>query len=343
MTAARSGHMSRIAALGVVAAIALGAAMGTRGPRETEVSPGVLASAAPTSAVPLEIAARTAVEAPRPPVGPLPAAWRAVPTTRAGAPPPPATAAAAVAILDEASASVLYAANGDAPLAPASLTKIATAIVAIEHGDLDRRVMVDVDSRVMRGSTVMGLLPGDEFTVRDLLYGMMLPSGNDAALAVGRAVSGSDAAFVAEMNALAERLGLRDTHFANPHGLNAPGHATSARDLALLSRYAMNLPEFGTIVSTTSYAARGSRTIELWNVINDVLYLIHGADGVKSGFTRQAGRTLVASATRDGHRVYVVVLNDSQRLTDASLLLDWAFEAHEWEPPRSVGRPQDGG
>lgn len=215
--------------------------------------------------------------------------------------------------------------------------------MAIERGDLDRRVTVDVDSRVMRGSTVMGLIPGDEFTVRDLLYGMMLPSGNDVALAVGRVVSGSDAAFVADMNALAERLGLRDTHFANAHGLNAPGHATSARDLALLSRYAMSLPEFGAIVSTTSYAARGSRTIELWNVINDVLYSIPGADGVKSGFTRQAGRTLVASATRDGHRVYVVVLNDQQRLTDASALLNWAFEAHDWAPPRSVGRPQDGG
>ena len=145
------------------------------------------------------------------------------------------------------------------------------------------------------------------------------------------------------MNALAERLGLRDTRFVNPHGLNAVGHVTTARDLALLSRYAMSLPEFGAIVSTVSYSARGSRTIELWNVINDVLYSVPGADGVKSGFTRQAGRTLVASATRDGRRLYAVVLNDPQRLTDVTALLDWAFEAHEWEPPRPVGRPQDGG
>ncbi|MFA7297887.1 MAG: D-alanyl-D-alanine carboxypeptidase family protein [Dehalococcoidia bacterium] len=343
MTAARSRRTARVLALGIVAAIALGASMGAHRVERAEVAPGVLISAVSASASPPALTARAAIEAPRSPAGPLPAAWRAAPMTRADAPPPPATAAAAVAVLDEASASVLYAWNGDAPLAPASLTKIATAIVAIEHGDLDRRVTVDVDSRVMRGSTVMGLIPGDEFSVRDLLYGMMLPSGNDAALAVGRAVSGSDAAFVTDMNALAERLGLRDTHFANPHGLNAPGHATSARDLALLSRYAMSLPEFGAIVSTTSYAAHGSRRIELLNVINDVLYSIPGADGVKSGFTRQAGRTLVASATRDGHRVYVVVLNDQQRLTDATALLNWAFEAHEWEPPRSVGRPQDGG
>ena len=342
MTASGRGDGVRLAAIGVVAVIVLGASVGMHRLHHADASPGVFVSAAPAPAGAAELAARVPVETPRAP-GPLPAAWHGAPITRAGAPTPPATAAAAVVVLDEGSASVLYGVNGDAPLAPASLTKIATAIVALEHGDLDRRVVVDVDSRVMRGSTVMGLIPGDEFTLRDLLYGMMLPSGNDAALAVGRAVSGSDAAFVVEMNALAERLGLRDTHFVNPHGLNAPGHVTTARDLALLSRYAMSLPEFGAVVSATAYAARGSRTIEVANVINDVLYSIPGGDGVKSGFTRQAGRTLVASATRDGHRVYAVVLNDQQRLTDASALIEWAFAAHEWEPPRSVGRPQGGG
>ena len=279
----------------------------------------------------------------RRPIGPVPAAWSSSPRLRGDAPPVPGTAAAAAVILDEGSATVLHQWNGTLPLAPASLTKIATAVVAIERGNLDRRVTVDVDSRVIRGSTVMGLIPGDEFTVRDLLYGMMLPSGNDAALAIGRAVSGSDVGFVAEMNALAERLGLHDTHFANPHGLNAPGHASSARDLAVLSRYAMSLPEFGAIVTTTAYAARGSRTIEVSNIINDVLYSIPGADGVKSGYTRQAGRTLVASATRDGRRLYAVVLNDQQRLTDAYALLEWAFDAYEWDSVNSVARPQEAG
>src|SRR5205823_13637547 len=121
----------------------------------------------------------------------------------------------------------------------------------------DQWVTNDVDSRAMRGSTVMGLIPGDQFTLRDLLYGMILPSGNDAALAIGRAVSGSDAAFVEQMNALVERLGLNESHFVNPHGLNAVGHETSAYDLAVLARYAMTLPEFRTIVSTTAWTARG--------------------------------------------------------------------------------------
>ena len=344
MSPTASGRAPRLAAIGVVAAVGLAVAIGGRDLGRDEAGPSVHVRALALADAGPQAAARVPDEpGRRMPVGPLTAAWGAAPRTRLDAPPPPATVAAAALVLDEASASVLYASNGDAPLPPASLTKIATAVVAIERGDLDRRVVVDVDSRVMRGSTVMGLIPGDEFTVRDLLYGMMLPSGNDAALAVGRAVSGSDAAFVAEMNALAGRLGLRETRFMNPHGLNAAGHVSSARDLALLSRYAMSLPEFGAIVSTTSYAANGSRTIELWNVINDVLYSIPGADGVKSGFTRQSGRTLIASATRDGHRVYAVVLNDSQRLTDVTALLGWAFEAHEWEPPRAVGRPQDGG
>lgn len=287
-----------------------------------------VASAAQTSSVPL-------VAAPPEPaavVGPVPAAWGAAPHMRVDAPQAPNGAAVSILLFDEASAQVLYHHNGNEPLAPASLTKIATAIVAIEHGDLDRRVTTDVDSRVMRGSTVMGLIPGDEFTVRDLLYGMMLPSGNDAALAIGRATSGSDAAFVEEMNKLAARLGLTGTHFANPHGLNAPGHLTSAHDLALLSRYAMTLADFRAVVTTTAWTARGSRDIAVTNVINDVLYSIPGADGVKSGFTRQAGRTLVASASRNGHRLYAVVLNDQQRLTDASALLEWGFRSFDWTP-----------
>ena len=282
---------------------------------------------AQTSNVPLVVATPEVAAV----VGPVPAAWGTPPRMRADAPPAPSGPAVAVLLFDEASAQVLYHHNGNEPLAPASLTKIATAIVAIERGDLDRRVTTDVDSRVMRGSTVMGLIPGDEFTVRDLLYGMMLPSGNDAALAIGRATSGSDSAFVEDMNKLAARLGLTETHFANPHGLNAPGHLTSAHDLALLSRYAMTLPDFRAVVTTTAWVARGSRDIAVTNVINDVLYSIAGADGVKSGYTRQAGRTLVASATRNGHRLYAVVLNDQQRLTDASALLEWGFRSFDWD------------
>jgi D-alanyl-D-alanine carboxypeptidase (penicillin-binding protein 5/6) len=261
------------------------------------------------------------------PVPFVPAPWAASP--QAGVMAPPAINARAAVVLDDASAEVLFAKDADMRLAPASLTKIATAIVALERGNLDAEVIVDVDSRTMRRSTVMGLIPGDRFTLRDLLYGMMLPSGNDAALAVGRHLSGSDAAFVAEMNRLAARLGLRDTHFANPHGLGARDHFTSARDLALLSRYAMSLPEFARIVGTAQWLASGSRDIALYN-INSFLFMYSGADGLKTGYTRSAGSTLAASAVRGQRRLFVVLLNAPQREADAMALMDWVFNDFVW-------------
>ena len=181
----------------------------------------------------------------------------------------------------------------------------------------------------MRGSTVMGLLPGDRFPLRDLLYGLMLPSGNDAALAIGRHVAGTDEAFVGQMNGLLLRLGLADSHFANPHGLGGLDHMTSAYDLAMLSRYGMSLPGFREISTAPFWVAQGSRRIPLGNV-NAFLYSYAGADGVKTGYTRRAGPTLASSATRDGHRLFAVILNSPSREDDARRLLDWAFTNFDW-------------
>jgi D-alanyl-D-alanine carboxypeptidase (penicillin-binding protein 5/6) len=258
-----------------------------------------------------------------------PAPWAPVPLPRTNVGAPQPQAAAAV-VMDEASGAVLFERDADVSLAPASLTKIATAVVALElGGDLDRRVTVDVDSRAMPGSTVMGLLPGDEFTLRDLLYGLMLPSGNDAALAIGRAVSGSDSAFVAQMNMLMLSLGLVESHFTNPHGLGGNGHVMSAYDLAALTRYAMQMDGFKVLASTRAWTARGSRLISMTN-LNNLLGAYSGADGVKVGYTGRAGHTLVASASRNGHRVIVVLLNAPAAKDDASKLLDWAFANYIW-------------
>lgn len=237
----------------------------------------------------------------------------------------PVPAAKAALVLDGGSGKALYEKDPHLALPPASLTKMVTAILAIEEGDLDAWVKVDVDSRQMTGSSLMGLLPGDCFQLRDLVYGLMLPSGNDAALAIARHISGSDAAFVEEMNAFLVRLGLKDSHFANPHGLDAKGHVMSAYDLALIAKYGMDLPFFAKVVGTPQWTAKGSRTINLPNV-NGFLSSYPGADGVKTGFTDAAGRTLVASATKDGRRVFVVLLNDDARYDDASKLMDWAFQ-----------------
>jgi D-alanyl-D-alanine carboxypeptidase (penicillin-binding protein 5/6) len=132
------------------------------------------------------------------------------------------------------------------------------------------------------------------------------------------------------MNALAERLGLRETHFSNPHGLSARGHLTSARDLAVLSRYAMSLPEFARIVGTAQWTAEGSRTIALYN-INSFLFSYAGADGLKTGYTRSAGSTLAASARRGSQRLFVILLNAPLRESDAHALMDWAFDAYAWQ------------
>jgi D-alanyl-D-alanine carboxypeptidase len=272
-----------------------------------------------------------------PAVAPMtPLAWAPAPTMVAGAALPPFTTAQAALVLDEASAQVLYHKEGHTPLPPASLTKIVTAVVAIERGNLDEWVTIGVDSRRMSGSTVMGLRAGEQYTLRDLVYGLMLPSGNDAALAIARHISGSDMAFVADMNALMSRLGLHESHFTNPHGLNAPGHVTSPYDLAMVSRYAMTLPAFREIVSTSSYEVQGTRTLRLGSMISGMLAWVDGADGVKSGFTEQAGKTLVFSALRDGHRVFVVTMNSRTLEGETASLAEWAFGNFDWDAPVHV-------
>jgi hypothetical protein len=260
--------------------------------------------------------------------GPLPIPV-APPPLRVGPDSAPSITAVSAVVVDGASGTVLYSRDGNRPLAPASLTKIATAALAIERGDLNAMHRVTVDSAKMVGSTLMGLVPGDRFSLGDLLYGLMLPSGNDAAIAVGRAISGDDGVFVAELNALLARVGLSDSRFTNPHGLDEAGHRASAHDLAMLARFAMTMPEFREIVSTRSWTAVGSREIELSNT-NRFLTAYPGADGIKTGFTRAARASLVASAERNGHRVFVALLDDSNRDGDAAALLNWVFANYCW-------------
>lgn len=259
---------------------------------------------------------------------PLPMFWADSPSLVERSAPAPFNIALAAIVIDEASGAILYEKDAHRQLQPASLTKIATAILAAEDGRLDETFTIDVDSRTMRGSTVMGLVPGDHFTMRDLLHGLMMPSGNDAAIAIGRAVAGSDAAFVQQMNDLSHRLGLTDTNWANPHGLNGLDHRTSAYDLAILSRYYMSFSDLRDVVSKPSYTARGDRAIQMWTL--NPLFGYPGVDGLKTGYTRSAGNTLVASRVMDGHRIFVVILNDGNRAGDAWALAQWASAAYRW-------------
>ncbi len=258
------------------------------------------------------------------------AVWGPTPGLRAEAPPPPSIVADAAILLDEDSGIALFEKNAHVHLSPASLTKIMTALIALERGDLAAEVEVHVDSRRMRGSTVMGLVPGERLTLENLLYGLMLPSGNDAALAIAEHIGGTTPAFIDMMNARAVELGLVDTHFANPHGLDSAGHYSSAYDLAVLTRVAMQHEQFRTFASTTYHVVASNMSTYRLGTLNPLYGRLVGVDGVKTGYTRRARQTLVGSVTRDGRRVYVVILRSENRASDGASLLDWAFAAHIW-------------
>ena len=232
----------------------------------------------------------------------------------------------AEAVLELPCGAFLYGRNAHERLAPASLTKLVTALIAIEQPDMDTPDAVRVSASWLAAttrSTVMGLEPGMQPTLRDLLYGLLLPSGNDAAIAIAERIAGSVPAFTQLMNRKVEELGLRNTHFANPHGLDAPEHYTSAFDIAIIGKRFLEHEALASIVTAESYLHRWGRPLLRNN--NQFLRLYPGAMGVKIGYTRAAGQTIVAAAERDGRRLLVAVLGSTNRYADAIALFDWAF------------------
>jgi D-alanyl-D-alanine carboxypeptidase (penicillin-binding protein 5/6) len=240
--------------------------------------------------------------------------------------PPPRIRGKAANVIEASCGEELYAKNADVELPPASLTKMMTALVAVQRASMDQLFTVKVNSALMvasTGSTVMGLEPGMELSLRDLLYGMLLPSGNDAAEEIALNISGSEAAFVDLMNRQAESMDLEHTRFANPHGLDQPGLHTSARDAALIGRAVLDDPRLAAIVRTKIYQPRWGGP-EVANG-NELLEHYPGTIGVKTGYTEKAGQTLVAAAQREGRTLIVSILGSWDRYSDASSLFDWAF------------------
>ena len=237
------------------------------------------------------------------------------------------TSARAAVVMDVNSNRILYSKNMDEKLAMASTTKIMTALVAIESGRLDEKVTISKRASYMEGSSIY-LREGEVHTVSDLLYAIMLRSGNDAATAVAEHIGGSVEGFAEMMNKKAREIGASNTRFANPHGLDAEGHYTTARDLALITSYALKNPLFSKIVSCKKMVMEGPPD-ENWDRVminkNKMLWQFAGGDGVKTGFTKKAGRCLVSSATRDGMRLVCVVLNCGPMWDDSSALLEYAF------------------
>ena len=218
-------------------------------------------------------------------------------------------AAQSAALVDSYSGEFLYTKNPDAKEYPASSTKILTALIVIEAGNLDQLVTVAPEDTKVEPSS-LDLKPGQQFTRRQLLFGMLLKSANDVAMCLARDNAGSVPEFAEKMNLRAAELGATSSHFVNPHGLHDPNHYTTAHDLVLIARAAMQQPLFRQIVSTIYYTWRTpTGQVEELRNHNRLLRHFAGCNGLKTGYTRPAQQVLVSSALRGGHEVISVVLH----------------------------------
>lgn len=230
-------------------------------------------------------------------------------------------------VMDYDSGRVLFGKCDDMIVPMASTTKIMTAIVALENSRLDDIVTVSKRASSVGGSTV-GLKEGQKMTMEQLLYGLMLQSGNDCAIAIAEHVGKSVEQFASMMTSKAFDIGAFDTHYLTPHGLDSDGHFTTAYDLALITRYALQNETFSKIVSTKAVLVEGPYGNMSFHNINKMLYSMEGADGVKTGYTAKAGKCLVSSVTKDGKRFISVTLNSSNRWGDSKKLLGYAIEKY---------------
>jgi len=247
--------------------------------------------------------------------------------------------ASAAVLMDADTGTILFAKNVRERRPPASTTKIMTALLILEEGQLDDRVVIS-ERAAGSGGTGLGLKRGQRVTLRDLLWAILLRSANDAASAAAEHVGGTEERFVARMNAKAISLGMEETHFTNPHGLDDADHYASAFDLALLTRQALRNPTLARMVRTPDAwlsieTGPNGKVIKrrLIRTHNRLLGQFFGADGVKTGYTGRAGRCLVASASRGEHQLIAVLLDDSDRWTDAAALLEYGFAALGGQAP----------
>ena len=232
----------------------------------------------------------------------------------------PGVSARAAVLMEADSGDILYESNADEPMLIASTTKIMTALVVLERCDPEQVVVIDPAWTGIEGSS-MYLAPGQELTVEDLLYGLMLASGNDAAVALACIAAGSVEDFALLMNEKAEALGCENTHFVNPNGLDAEGHRASARDLAIITREAIQNETFCKIASTQSKTI-GDMT---YTNHNRLLRECEGVFGVKTGYTSAAGRSLVTCCERNGVTLICVTLSAPDDWNDHKNLYDWAY------------------
>lgn len=247
--------------------------------------------------------------------------------------------ASACALMEAGSGRILLECNADARLPMASTTKIMTALVVIENADLDEVIEIPDEAVGVEGSSVY-LVSGERISVRDLLYGLMLASGNDAAVALALHTAGSIEAFAGLMNDKAAKMGLRNTHFVTVNGLHDSEHYTTAKELMLIAREAVKNSEFKRIVTTKYHRTDSGDRVHTFKNKNSLLWSYEGAFGIKTGYTSAAGRCLVFGAERNGMTLIGVLLNCRPMFEEATRLMDEAFVKYTAEhlvvPERDV-------
>lgn len=238
-----------------------------------------------------------------------------------------ALSAKSAVLIDSASGRILYEYNAHEKLPMASTTKIMTGLLACESGKLSETVKASAYASGTEGSSLW-LKIGEKQTLENLTYGLMLKSGNDAAVAIAEHLGGNTDAFALLMNARAKKIGAVNTSFKNPHGLDTEGHYTTAYDLAMIAREAMKNKTFRKIVSTKKYSIpmEGETWGRALKNHNKLLWMYDGCNGIKTGYTKKCGRCLVSSANRNGQEIICVTLNASDDWSDHKYLLDYGFE-----------------
>jgi len=257
-------------------------------------------------------------------------------------PAPPVLATSAY-LLDADTGATLYARNPFMHLPMMSTTKLMTATLAIERGNLDQNVTINDAiahdlTTLSADSSVMGIKKGETYTLRELMYGLMLVSGNDAAIAIGDTIGGNLPSFITMMNDKARSLGLLDTHYMNPHGLLATSHYSSAHDLAMMGRYAFSLPKLRAIDGTRTYdiAPNGTHPAHHMFNGNQFLWWYPGVDGGKPGWDGGSNFVQVVSCVRNGHHLIGVVMHTNNWWTDMRDLMNWGFNTFTWISPHDV-------
>ena len=248
----------------------------------------------------------------------------------------PAVSAAAAVVMDAETGQVLYAKNPHQPRPIASTTKIMTALVALECGNLKATATISKRAAGIEGSSIY-LKAGEKLTLEELVYGALMHSGNDACVAIAEQVAGNENSFVSFMNFRAHQLGARNSNFTNTNGLPDDRHLSSAYDLALITRYALKKPVFRGIVATKTHVIPGPQGKRFLSNTNKMLWSYQGADGVKTGTTNAAGKCLVSSATRDGRSLITVVLHSDDRYAESIKLLNYGFTNYTQERVASKG------